>query len=52
VKRYLHPTVGLLELNCQVLLDPERAHSLLVWTAAPGSESHERLELLSVVTSP
>ncbi|MBK1786636.1 helix-turn-helix transcriptional regulator [Prauserella cavernicola] len=49
VKRYRHPDVGLLELNCQVLLDPESSHSLLVYTAVPGSESYEKLQLLSVV---
>jgi transcriptional regulator with XRE-family HTH domain len=49
IKRYLHPVVGALELSCQVLLDPEQSHSLLVYTATPGSESHEKLQLLSVV---
>ena len=49
VKRYQHQAVGLLELNCQILQDPEQSHSLLVYTAAPGSLSHERLHLLSVV---
>lgn len=49
VKRYQHPDVGLLELNCQVLLDPEQSHALLVYTAVPGSESHEKLALLSTV---
>jgi transcriptional regulator with XRE-family HTH domain len=49
VKRYQHPTVGLMELNCQILQDPEQSHSLLVYTAAPGSESYERLMLLSAV---
>lgn len=51
VKRYLHPEVGLLELNCQVLLDPEQSHTLLVFTASPGSESHEKLQLLSVLAT-
>jgi transcriptional regulator with XRE-family HTH domain len=49
IKRYEHPVVGRLELNCQVLLDPDESHSLLVYTAVPGSESYERLQLLSVV---
>ncbi|MFI8567875.1 helix-turn-helix transcriptional regulator [Rhodococcus sp. NPDC078407] len=49
IKRFLHPTVGLLQLNCQTLLDPEQAHRLLVYTAVPGSESHAKLELLAVV---
>ena len=51
VKRFAHPDVGLLELGCQVLLDPEQSHSLLVYTAVPGSESHEKLRLLSVVAA-
>jgi hypothetical protein len=49
IKRYQHPDVGLLELNCQILLDPEDSHALLVYTAVPGSESHEKLQLLSVL---
>ncbi|CDO10416.1 putative DNA-binding protein [Mycolicibacterium cosmeticum] len=52
IKRYRHPEVGRLELNCQVLLDPEESHSLLVYTAAPGSESYEKLQLLSVIGAP
>lgn len=51
VKRYRHPEVGLLELNCQILLDPDRSHTLLVHTAVPGSESYEKLQLLAVVGS-
>ncbi|MER7195504.1 helix-turn-helix transcriptional regulator [Streptomyces flaveolus] len=49
VKRFLHPEVGRLELNCQSLLDPDQSHHLLVYTATPGSESHEKLRLLSVI---
>ncbi|RDI01287.1 helix-turn-helix protein [Curtobacterium sp. AG1037] len=49
VKRYDHPDVGRLELQCQMLLDPEQAHVLLVYTAEPGTVSHERLRLLSVL---
>ncbi|WP_183098732.1 helix-turn-helix transcriptional regulator [Nocardioides pelophilus] len=49
IKRYRHPTVGLLELNCQILQDPRQSHSLLVYTAVPGSESYEKLQLLDVV---
>ncbi|UXA18198.1 helix-turn-helix transcriptional regulator [Mycobacterium sp. SMC-4] len=51
IKRYNHPEVGRLELHCQILLDPEESHTLLVYTAAPGSESYEKLQLLSVVGS-
>ncbi|MFI8949596.1 helix-turn-helix transcriptional regulator [Streptomyces sp. NPDC053750] len=49
VKRFVHPEVGPLELNCQTLLDPDQSHQLLVYTAAPGSESHDKLRLLSVI---
>jgi hypothetical protein len=49
VKRFVHPEVGALELNCQTLLDPQQSHRLLVYTATPGSESHEKLRLLSVI---
>ena len=49
IKRYQHPEVGLLELHCEILMDPDESHSLLVYTAVPGSESYEKLELLSVI---
>ncbi|MCR3752435.1 helix-turn-helix transcriptional regulator [Lentzea californiensis] len=49
VKRYVHPSVGALELHCQTLLDPGQHHFLLVYTATPGSESYEKLQLLSVI---
>lgn len=49
VKHFVHPELGGLELACQTLLDPVHAHSLLVYTAVPGSESHEKLQLLSVI---
>jgi transcriptional regulator with XRE-family HTH domain len=48
-KRFVHPTVGALELHCQVLTDPGSSHSLLVYTAVPGSESADKLGLLAVV---
>lgn len=49
VKRFVHPQVGQLELSCQTLIDPDQSHHLLVYTAAPGSESHDKLRLLSVI---
>ncbi len=48
-KRLVHPELGLLDLSCQTLLDPEQSHALLVYTATPGSESYEKLQLLSVI---
>jgi transcriptional regulator with XRE-family HTH domain len=49
VKRYQHPEVGRLELNCQTLVDPHQAHRLMVYTAVPGTESHEKLRMLTVI---
>ncbi|PSL37358.1 helix-turn-helix protein [Labedella gwakjiensis] len=49
IKRFLHPEVGALELACQTLLDPDQSHRLLVYTAIPGSESAEKLQLLGVI---
>jgi len=48
-KRFVHPELGRLELSCQTLTDPLGSHSLLVYTAEPGSESAEKLRLLSVI---
>ena len=48
-KRFQHPVVGLLELDCEVLLNPEHDQRLVIYRARPGSESHQRLELLRVV---
>jgi transcriptional regulator with XRE-family HTH domain len=52
VKHFRHPQVGDLDLNCQVLLDPHQSHRLLVYTADPGTESHQKLQLLSVIAEP
>jgi len=49
VKHFLHPEVGPLELNCQSLHDPSTSQALLVSTAQPGTESHEKLQLLSML---
>ncbi|RDI55311.1 helix-turn-helix protein [Nocardia mexicana] len=49
VKHFVHPEVGALELNCQTMVDPDQSHILLVYTAVPGSESYEKLQLLSVI---
>lgn len=48
-KQLIHPELGLMELHCQVLLDPGQSQSLLVYTATPGTESHEKLQLLNVI---
>lgn len=48
-KRFVHPQLGELELTCQSLVDPDQSHLLLVYTAIPGTESYEKLQLLSVI---
>ena len=47
--RLLHPEVGPLDLHCQRLIDPDQSQQLVVYTAQPGSESHEKLEVLKVI---
>jgi transcriptional regulator with XRE-family HTH domain len=49
IKHFNHPQLGVLELHCQMLQDPDSGQSLLVYTAVPGSESHEKLQLLAVI---
>jgi hypothetical protein len=48
-KRFVHPEIGELTLHCQFLLDPDQEHCLLVFTATPGTDSYDRLQLLTVV---
>lgn len=48
-KRLIHPELGPMELYCQVLLDPAQSQALLVYTAPPGTESHQKLQLLGVI---
>jgi hypothetical protein len=50
-KRILHPQVGMISLHCQTLTDPDQAQLLLVFTAIPGTEDHDKLQLLSVIGS-
>ncbi|TWP48322.1 helix-turn-helix domain-containing protein [Lentzea tibetensis] len=45
-KRIVHPVVGLLELDCEVLLSPEQDQRLVLHTAPPGSVTAARLDLL------
>jgi hypothetical protein len=50
-KNFMHPQLGALSLTCQTLVDPDQGHSLLVYTALPGSESQEKLRLLPALAS-
>ncbi|MFD9390622.1 helix-turn-helix transcriptional regulator [Streptomyces sp. NPDC060000] len=48
-KRFQHPLVGLLELDCEVMLSHEHHQLLIIHTARPGTDAHERLQLLRVL---
>jgi transcriptional regulator with XRE-family HTH domain len=48
-KRIVVPELGVLELWCQNLFDPTQEQMLVVFTAAPGSPSYEKLQLLAAV---
>lgn len=45
-KRIQHPEAGLLELDCQVLVDEERTQILALFSPAAGTSTTERLTLL------
>lgn len=45
-KRIAHPKLGVLEVQCQHLHDPLHQHTLLVFTAEPGTPSHGKLAAL------
>ncbi|MEV7004898.1 helix-turn-helix transcriptional regulator [Streptosporangium sp. NPDC051022] len=45
----LHPAIGPIELDCEILLAPEEDQRLLVFTPPPGSDNLSHLELLRVV---
>jgi transcriptional regulator with XRE-family HTH domain len=48
-KVLVHPQLGPLELDCQVLYTEDRSQALLVLTAPPRSEAAEKLQLLRVL---
>jgi transcriptional regulator with XRE-family HTH domain len=48
-KHVTHPVVGDLDLLCEMLLIPDRDQRALLYTAEPGSRSHQALQLLKVV---
>jgi transcriptional regulator with XRE-family HTH domain len=45
-KRIVHPQLGVIEVQCQSLHDPVQLHTLLVFTAEPGTPSHAKLAAL------
>jgi transcriptional regulator with XRE-family HTH domain len=48
-KRLRHPLVGWLDLDCEALHDPHSDQWIILYTAPPGTPSHEALRLLKVV---
>jgi len=48
-KRIRHPDLGILDLQCQTLYDADQSQVLLVYTATPGTESYDKLQLLPVL---
>jgi transcriptional regulator with XRE-family HTH domain len=48
-KRLRHPELGVIELYGQTLLDPEQSQAVMIFTAAPGTDSHDKLRLLSAL---
>ena len=50
-KVIVHPAVGAIELDCQILTAENQTEKLVVFTASPGTEDAERLALLAVIGS-
>ncbi|WP_067458793.1 MmyB family transcriptional regulator [Actinomadura macra] len=48
-KHMTHKVVGPLDLHCDVLYVPERDQRVVLYTAVPGTPSHEAMKLLRVV---
>jgi transcriptional regulator with XRE-family HTH domain len=48
-KTLIHPQVGAIELDCQVLFTEDQSQALLVLTAPPRTEGYDKLQLLGVL---
>jgi transcriptional regulator with XRE-family HTH domain len=48
-KKIVHPALGIIEVNCEILLSEEQNQMLLVFSAPPGSPAVEQLEFLAVI---
>ena len=48
-KVLIHPELGPIELDCQVLFTEDQSQALLVLTAPPHTEGYEKLQLLAVL---
>jgi transcriptional regulator with XRE-family HTH domain len=47
-KTVAHPSVGPVEVDCDVLTDGDSEHKIVIMTAAPGSEDETKLRLTAV----
>jgi len=48
-KTLIHPELGPIEVDCQALFTEDQSQVLLVLTAPPRTEAHEKLKLLGVL---
>jgi transcriptional regulator with XRE-family HTH domain len=48
-KTIVHPELGEIEVDCQVLFTEDQSQALLILTAPPRTEGYEKLRLLSVL---
>ncbi|MFM9552634.1 helix-turn-helix transcriptional regulator [Streptomyces caniscabiei] len=48
-KTLLHPELGRIDVDAQLLYTENRAQTLVVLTTRPGTDSHSKLELLAVI---
>ena len=48
-KTLIHPELGSIEVDCQVLFTEDQSQALLVLTAPPRTEGYEKLQLLAVL---
>jgi transcriptional regulator with XRE-family HTH domain len=48
-KTLIHPEIGPIGLDCQVLFTEDQSQALLVLTAPPHTEGYEKLQLLAVL---
>jgi transcriptional regulator with XRE-family HTH domain len=48
-KTLIHPELGAIEVDCQVLFTEDQSQALLVLTAPPRTEAYEKLQLLAVL---
>jgi transcriptional regulator with XRE-family HTH domain len=48
-KAFVHPELGRIDVDCEFLYAENRAQTLIVLTTRPGTESHTKLQMLSVI---